>query len=72
MCAGIGAVITTDSAICQKLHNAQDILFFLPKCKESYRTIYIARQHITNDNPIIKNFIEIAKAYGNVQQTMRT
>ena len=63
MCAGIGAVITTDLTVRQKQHNAKDILFFLPKSKESYRTIYIARQHSTNDNPIVQNFVEIAKTY---------
>ena len=63
MCAGIGAVITTDSAIRQKQYNAENILFFLPKSKESHRTIYIARQHGTDDNPIVKNFIQTAKSY---------
>lgn len=63
MCAGIGAIITTDSAIFQKQHNAENILFFLPKSEESHRTIYIARQHNTDDNPIVKNFIQTAKDY---------
>ena len=67
MCAGIGAVITTDSAVIQKQHNAKDILFFLPKSKESHRTIYIARQHSTDDNPIVKNFIQTAKAYSSLK-----
>ncbi|MBQ7328671.1 MAG: LysR family transcriptional regulator [Oscillospiraceae bacterium] len=67
MCSGIGAVITTDSAIRQKQHDAENILFFLPKSKESHRTIYIARQHSTDDNPIVKNFIQIAKAYSSLQ-----
>lgn len=63
MCAGIGAVVTTDSAILQKQHNAENILFFLPKSKDSYRSIYIVRQHRTDDNPIVQNFIKTAKAY---------
>lgn len=63
MCAGIGAVVTTDSAIRQKQHNADNLLFFLPKSRESHRTIYIARQHITDDNPIVKKFIQTAKIY---------
>lgn len=63
MCAGIGAVITTDFAIRQKQHNAKDLLFFLPKSKESYRTIYIAKQHSADDNPIVKNFIQTVKVY---------
>jgi len=63
MCAGIGAAITTDSAVLQKQHNAENILFFVPKNKESHRTIFIARKHSTDDNPIVKNFILTAKAY---------
>lgn len=63
MCAGIGAVITTDSAILQKQHTAKDLLFFLPKSKESHRTINIARLHTTDDNPIVENFIQTAKDY---------
>lgn len=67
MCTGIGAVVTTDLAIIQKQHNAKDILFFLPKSKESHRAIYIARQHSTDDNPIVKNFIQTAKAYSSLK-----
>ncbi len=63
MCAGIGAVITTDSAIIQKQHNADDLLFFVPRQRESYRTIYITRKHGADDNPIINNFIQVAKSF---------
>ena len=68
MCAGIGAVITTEGTIRQKQHNAENILYFLPKSKESHRTIYLARQHSSDDNPIIKNFIKIAKSYWSSQK----
>lgn len=68
MCAGIGAVMITDSALIQKQHDAENILFFLPKSKESYRTVYIARRHSTDDNPIIKNFMEIAKTCYSAQK----
>lgn len=61
MCAGIGAVVTTNSLIAKTQHDADNILFFMPKCKESYRTIYLARNYSTEDNPIIKNFIQVAK-----------
>lgn len=69
MCAGVGAVMTTDSAIIQKQHNAENILFFMPKSRESYRTIYVARKLSTNNNPIIKNFMSIAKTFYNAQKT---
>lgn len=68
MCEGIGAVMTADSAIVQKQHNAKDILFFVPKNRESHRTIYIARKHSTVDNPIIKNFMQVAKDFCSAQK----
>lgn len=71
MCAGIGAVITTDSAIRQKQYNAENILFFLPKNEESHRMVYIARQHSTDDNPIVKNFILTAKDYCASQKAIK-
>ncbi len=63
MSSGIGAVVTSDSALVQKQFNAENILFFVPKCKESYRSLYIARKYSTDDNPIIKNFTKIAKEF---------
>lgn len=63
MSVGIGAAITTDTAIRQKQFNTENILYFLPKSKESHRTIYIARQPHTEENPIVRNFMKIAKTY---------
>lgn len=61
MCAGVGAVMTTDSLIAKTSREAENILYFMPKCKESHRTIYLARNHSADENPIVKNFIQVAE-----------
>lgn len=60
MCAGIGAVLTTSLAIAQKPYD-ENILFFMPKCEESYRKIYLAYHFSSRNNPLIKDFIRVAK-----------
>lgn len=60
MCAGVGAVLTTSLAIVQKPYD-EDVLFFIPKGEESYRKIYLAYNYSSKDNPLIKNFINLAK-----------
>ena len=60
MCAGIGAVLTTSLAIAQKPYD-ENILFFMPKCEESYRKIYLAYNFSSRNNPLIKDFIRVAK-----------
>ena len=60
MCAGIGAVLTTSLAIAQKPYD-ENILFFMPKCEESYRKIYLAYNFSSKNNPLIKDFIRVAK-----------
>ncbi len=60
MCAGIGALLTTSSAIAQKPYD-ENILFFMPKSEESYRKIYLAYNFSSRNNPLIKNFIKVAK-----------
>ena len=60
MCAGVGAVVTTSSTIAQKNYD-EDILFFVPKNEESYRKIYLTYNFTSKDNPLIKNFVRVAK-----------
>ena len=60
MCAGIGAVLTTSLAIAQKPYD-ENILFFMPKCEESYRKIHLAYNFSSRNNPLIKDFIRVAK-----------
>lgn len=61
MRAGIGAVVITCLPIINSQHVDKDILYFVPNIMEARRTIYIARTHATDANPIIKNFIHTAK-----------
>ena len=61
MYAGIGAVVTTTLAVQQKLHENDDILFFVPKSEDSYRKIFLAYNPSSKSNPLIKSFIKIAK-----------
>lgn len=61
MCAGIGAVLIPSLPIIHSQHIDKDIIYFLPKSTEFFRTIYIARTHATDSNPIIRNFINTAK-----------
>ena len=61
MRAGIGAVVTTTLSVEQKLYEDEDILFFVPKTKDSYRKIFIAYNPSSKNNPLVKNFINIAK-----------
>lgn len=61
MQVGIGAVFTTTLGVKQKLYENEDILFFVPKSKDSYRKIYLTYNPSSKNNPLIKKFIEVAK-----------
>lgn len=61
MRAGIGAVVTTSLTVQQKLHEDEDILFFVPKSEDSYRKIFLAYNPSSKNNPLIKSFIKVAK-----------
>ena len=61
MYAGIGAVVTTNLAVRQKLHEDDNILFFVPKSEESYRKIFLAYNPSSRNNPLIRSFINTAK-----------
>ena len=61
MRAGIGAVVTTTLGVEQKLYEDEDILFFVPKIEDSYRKMFLAYNPSSKNNPLVKNFINIAK-----------
>lgn len=61
MIAEIGAVMTTDYIISKTGNKIDNIVYFVPKHKESHRTIYIAINHHSIENPIVNNFIKTAK-----------
>ena len=60
MCGGIAALLTSTLAIAQKPYD-KDILFFVPKSKDSYRKIFLAYNYYSSDNPVIKDYISLAK-----------
>ena len=61
MCAGIGAVLTNSLAIAQKPLD-EDILFFVPKCEESYRRLYLEYDLSAKNNRLIQSFVNVAKS----------
>ncbi len=61
MRAGIGAVVTSTLAVAQKIHEDEDILFFVPKGEDSYRKIFLAYNFSSKNNPLVKKFIKVAK-----------
>lgn len=61
MCAGIGALMTTDYHVSKAPNNSENILFFVPKSLKSYRTTYLLRNYSSDGNPIIDNFVKVAK-----------
>ncbi|MBR6765095.1 MAG: hypothetical protein IKM06_01290, partial [Clostridia bacterium] len=60
-CMGIGAVMTTNLLVMNNQRVQNDILYFVPHSKESHCTIYLQRKSSASENPIIDNFISIAK-----------
>ena len=61
MSAGIGAILVPAlPIICSKNIN-EDVLYFVPKGEMHSRTIYFARTSLTDENPIVQNFIRTAK-----------
>lgn len=60
MRAGVAAAFVTTLAIEQK-PNDKDILFFMPRSEDSYRTVFFAYHHFSKSNPLIKKFVELGK-----------
>ena len=60
MCAGVGAVLTTTLGIAQMPYD-DDILFFIPKCEDSYRKVFLAYHTSSKNNQLIKNLVRVAK-----------
>jgi len=61
MCAGLGALLTTDSIIAAAPHPTDELLFFVPKCPESYRTLYLIRPSNVPENSVVRNFLAVAQ-----------
>lgn len=61
MAAGLGALVFPSLPIICSPHTDNDIMYFVPKSSEFCHTIYAARTHTTDDNPIAQAFIQTAK-----------
>lgn len=60
MCAGLGALMTTDTMVRLSPMNTRDLLFFVPKSSESYRYLYLVRQAERPLSPVVRDFIAMA------------
>ena len=61
MRAGVGAVVIPSIPIIHSQYRDKDVMYFVPKVDAFFRTLYIARTHATDGNPIVENFIATAK-----------
>ena len=61
MASGIGALVFPSFPIICSPHVDPDILFFIPKSSEYTHTIYVARTHHSDDNPLVQAYIQSAK-----------
>ncbi len=60
MCAGLGALLTNDTHIAISPMSSENIVFFVPNCPESKRTMYlICRKELSDVHPA-RRFMEIA------------
>lgn len=58
---GLGAVVIPSLPVIHFQNNDDNILYFVPHSKEFSRKIYLASSPHSDKNPIIKNYINIAK-----------
>ena len=61
MFAGLGALIASDTHIRQPEFDTDDIVYFIPKCAEAYRTLHFLISPGCSENIIVKNFISLTK-----------
>lgn len=61
MAAGVGALIFPSIPILCSPHIDKDVLYFVPKSDEFCHTLYVARTHSTDKNPIVHAYIQAAK-----------
>ena len=60
MCAGLGALLTNDTHIAVSPMSSEGVVFFVPRCPESHRTLYlVCRKDLPQNHPAHR-FIEIA------------
>ncbi len=61
MCAGVGATLTSTSAVAVSSFPSEDILYFVPKGKRARRTVYAIYKKGIPQEPIVKEFIAVAR-----------
>lgn len=61
MASGLGAAVIPDLPIIHLHNTSDDIVYFVPESKIFTRTVYLARSPLSDNNPIIKNYINTAK-----------
>lgn len=61
MCAGLGALLTTDTIVNANPQCQNSLVFFVPKDREIKRTVYIARESTLEPTVPMKKFIALAK-----------
>ena len=61
LCAGLGALLVPDVQIAKSRSETENLLLFVPKAPESYRTTYLLRSPVTMEDPLVNAFIRIAK-----------
>lgn len=63
---GILATLVFDSHLPQHFFDDPNIIYFIPKSKSAYRTLYFAVKEAKKDDPTLKNFISIAKGISHI------
>ena len=61
MCEGLGAVMTTDSVVATTPTGRENIVYFILKTPQARRRLYLIRRRGAISNPVIENFISVAK-----------
>ena len=61
MCEGFSAVVIPDLPLIHSHTHDDDIVYFVPSSKEFTRKLYLVRTHMTDNSPIISNYVKLAK-----------
>ncbi len=64
MCAGVGALLTSDYVIARSHPDPQEIVFFVFQKEASARTIYLITQRAASTNRNLRHFIRVAREIG--------
>ena len=60
MAAGLGALLVSDTIVATSAINSENILYFVLKCPESYRKVYILSKLEGSEKSAAKKFVETA------------